>query len=1144
MFWRFGCFDGHTNSPGVWHEVIIRAASFSSFGLLFEAHITRTYINAITMDPVKRSIEMAHRYAEFVQGSLRTEKLSSRYCNGCGCTGLSGGLRRHLESDRYRHISADKRSTKCVCGVSFWYETGYDKFTFYMHLFDCITAGKKARSKGMMAMEAEMELFRTKNTTTVFRTSGSPVSDIGKGADAESEVASSSSFVNKNKIVTNNDVTSSVVDRSNDNCPMEIASTSDSRGKNDVTTKFSDDEDEDEFFEEEETRKSVYVGDLMNRLTDRLPRNKLDFRGNDNARSNRRFAAYVRLDKKLLRYFTDPSSINYVRFEGDLCVRCSFCRESVPFTQRIMHGSKVHGTTGVVGGSNRNSVGLVCISCGLRFLFVGASSPFYPWYRYHIVCCALAKLFDRDIDPLHDNSLSTWLDKFDDKVKEFDCATVRQNANVYARFIAETTLPLGSKVRPIVDTYGDFQSKFLAPWYEQLRNTPNDDAADSDKLGMYLSVLRDLGRPGGMSLRSTVVDWDGEYAMPKNVIVRSFSVCGYKTIAYTCEPEIRQMLEEFRNERTVTRRVLAERFGRYDSFFEAAVSLRPAWLTTAIVCDPLEKKDGLHKLTYDPSIDDQIFDRSSCGLDMWLMHLSMFLNSATISGKDVTIVPSSSPVFVHMFLFSVAHDAIMAELFSNTDDYYVLPNTCLCVNPKMPKGCATSATDEEWEVDPRNCHRHVIVVFRNKACFGRFNVKFSVRNIMTSGTSDSRKKTVSQNEERTIEDLAYEHMVSVVNGGIPRKRKFIGDRAVVDDNVIESDDFSVGCRNDKDDKRVDGSFSSNHRGIRQKLKYSRRLYTRMHFRNTVNYVSRRKGSISFSDLFGEDEDCCENDENGQQRCKIGQSIMKQFYLDGSRVSRGRRTARFEDVDDSEERVKETGDDDSADKDEEFGLAEVKGSHGEESYHFCVSSPVCAHFRNLWHLVSRRGLDEVISYTRASDSLFLRFSSAMARDDGTVKLEEIADVLCGGREYVLRAHLLPLRMYTDRFEKLSNCSIDPTVLLRSFERLILYLGDKFLPEWFPSNLNMLRDVADDTDSPTRRSDCEYFLNESPLIAMDDFLHMRIRLPDRILVDMHRVNLFSGRLLDRYVDRANTFKKTLNMLAHYMQLDPSIDSLFRE
>lgn len=1110
------------------------------------------------MDSVaRRSVELAHRYAEFVQGSLRSEKLSSRYCVGCGRTGLSGGLRRHLEAECYRHISSDKRSTKCVCGRAFWYETGYDKFLLYHHLFDCVTSGKKTRSKGMMAAEASMEAFRAQNASIVFGTPGTPEQDDDETSVPvnEEEATVVPSFVPSTAVRpakrtrrVSTDSSSGEIDpyrelaimvdgvrAAVDECykcvdlflqTSKVRDDGDddrvvtalrsvaflrasmerfcSRVTDDCRGESNDQNDDDDDAIVDEGEKSVYVGDVLDRLTDQIHRNSTDFRGRRNAKANRRHNEYARLDKKLYGCVNESSTSD--RSIYSVKIDCVFCEKKIPFTRRIVHGSKVHGSTGVVGGSNRRAVGLLCVSCGLRFVYVEVSSPFYSWFRFHVACCALSKALNRTVDPLTDASLSDWLSEFDDKTNRFGRATVRDNREWYLRFVAETTLPKGG-VRPVVSRFGEFRSEYLGVWYERLRDKPK--SIDRESLAPYFSIMRNLN----CELRTTAVDWDGCSRLPSNVIVRSFSEHG--TVGYTCEPEIERMLERSREERSVTKRLLAERFRDHDWYFEASARSRPRWLETAIVCDPTENDGKPYKLTYDSSIDDRIFDRSSCGLDMWLLHLSMFLQPAKFRSQSAKMIPASSPVFVHMFIFCPAHDEMMCELFNKPDDYYVLPNTCLCVNPVRPSDCTTSMNDDEWELDPRNCHRHAIVVFRDTRRFKAFGAKFSASNI---GFRESLLEA-EPSSART-------------------------DRLVGNNSDDELPGPSTSKRNDrsKDSK------------IRAKIKYSRRLVTRMHFRNTVNYVSRGKGSISMRELFGGSS--CNDDDIDQQRDQVGGSIMKQFHMDGSRivakkkksrrpVKRPRREKDEEDYDDDddeddrcalgEEESSVAGDEGDGD---ELDVAEIKESHGEESYHFCISSPVCGHFRNLSHLVSRRGCDEVLSDLKASDSLFLRLVASMSRTDGTVALLDMADALCGGREYVLRSHLLPLTMYTARFDEGRNDSFSAITVVCMFDRLIEYLGNDFFPDWLADNLAGLhRTISFDTNS-SLRAIYESFVDDSPLLAMDDFTHIRARLPDRLLVDMHRVNLFSGRLLDRYVDHVSSFENTLRMIRECMRLELSV------
>lgn len=1137
-----------------------------------------------TMDSAaaKRSMELAHKYAEYVQGSLRTERLSSRYCRGCGRTGLAGGLRRHLEAECYRHVSPDKRSTKCVCGRLFWYETGYDKFLLYHHLFDCVTAGRKTRSKGMMAAEANMEMLRAQNVSTVFGTTGTPKRNDETLVNAFEEEATSSAFVPSaatvarpikrirrvsadsssdendrcREIVVSVDRARDVVNECRENVDRFLRTISneghdvrvderarvvleaiallfDSMNKfrssvsRDCGVEKRNDEnvDEDIVVVEESEEKSVYVGDVLDRLTGQIYGNDIDFRGRGNARSNRRHIEYARLDTKLYGCVGESSEDD--RSIYSVKVDCVFCEKKIPFTRRIVHGSKAHGSTGVVGGSNRRAVGLLCIACGLRFVYVEVSSPFYSWYRFHVACCSLSKALERPVDPLADASLFDWLTEFDDKSDRFGRATIRDNREWYLRFVVETTLPKGG-VRPVVDTYDEFRSEYLGGWLERLRDKPK--STDGERSATCFSILRNLN----CELRTAAVDWDGCSPIPSNVIVRSFSEHG--VVGYTCEPEIRRMLERSRDERSVSKRVLAERFGYYDWCFEASARSRPRWLETVIVCAPTENDGERYKLTYDSSIDDRIFDRSSCGLDMWLLHLSMFLRPATFRSQSAKAIPASFPVFVHMFVFLPAHDAMMSELFNNPDDYYVLPNTCLCVNPVRPNDCATSTNDEEWEVDPRNCHRHAIVVFRDAKRFGAFNAKFSAANVKFRESLDVRSGPIEEAEPSS----------SGASNVRCRIDRFLGNNS--------DDELSVPSTSKRNDR-------SKCPKIRAKIKYSRRLVTRMHFRNTVNYVSRSKGSISFKELFG---DSSRDDDNiDRQRYEVGGSIMKQFHMDGSKISKivakkntPRRSAKRSRRDEHEEDRDDEDDDDAClledrescfadDEDDEEGVVEIKGSHGEESYHFCISSPVCAHFRNLSHLVSRRGTDEVLSDLNASDSMFLRLAGSMNRTDGTVALSHVADALCGGREYVLRSHLLPLTMYTARFEKArDDDTFDAITIVRTFDRLIEYLGNDFFPDWFVDDLARLRRSIENANATSRslRTPYQCFVDDSPLLAMDDFIHIRVRLPDRLLVDMHRVNLFSGRLLDRYVAHVDSFADTLRTICECARLGVPVGRAF--
>lgn len=151
---------------------------------------------------------------------------------------------------------------------------------------------------------------------------------------------------------------------------------------------------------------------------------------------------------------------------------------------------------------------------------------------------------------------------------------------------------------------------------------------------------------------------------------------------FTCGPEIFKLknstvLEENNHEK------LVRRFGDNSKFLQLP---KPSWL-----------------LKYnDTSFSEERLDANECGITSWLIWLAKILRSSN---------NSNNLIFCHIFLYGFAYSKTLNLLMSNLNSWYVLPNTCLCV--------------DENKID--SAHRHVIVIFRNRQSLKKFNSSTSIK---------------------------------------------------------------------------------------------------------------------------------------------------------------------------------------------------------------------------------------------------------------------------------------------------------------------------------------------------------------------------------------------------------------------------------
>lgn len=487
--------------------------------------------------------------------------------------------------------------------------------------------------------------------------------------------------------------------------------------------------------------------------------------------------------------------------------RCRFCVAEVRVSMTLMH-AYCHART------DRVSDDRLCVKCGTVFHYLLPSSVYYSLFYAHVAGCCRSVCFDfvfSSGDPL-DVSLRDALDRVARRygfVEPFADDDARAFLRDFVRSPLDFRVDAGrSSSSSSVGTVVSFQ-RYLeenARKREDLRSRrstvaslPLSSTSFSNRSISRITIPNFEDAEESLSPDDvSILRWDD--ASRKHV---SFDACRLDdaTSGYLCGPEIARLgadvarvTAESYGSSVEERRRLLDRFGSGESL----TSVRyPAWLTDA----------------GDVHFCDEAFDHSYHGMTEWLIHLAGFLRrdvacrrtatkrkrstafknlddraddeaddeyavlgerSDAKSGdagstfrssggsssrkKGVVLSKPVKPVFVHMFVYASVYAAIEDELLSESNKYYVLPNTCLCVDVTIS------------ESDPQNCHRHMIVVFRSRRVKSAFDRRFAYNELKKRGlvceTYDIDERVVNAATRKTRyskEIVEPRHFFNVVN---------------------------------------------------------------------------------------------------------------------------------------------------------------------------------------------------------------------------------------------------------------------------------------------------------------------------------------------------------------------------------------------
>lgn len=482
--------------------------------------------------------------------------------------------------------------------------------------------------------------------------------------------------------------------------------------------------------------------------------------------------------------------------------RCRFCDAEVRVSTTLMH-AYCHART------DRVSDDRLCVKCGTVFHYLLPSSVYYSLFYAHVAGCCRSVCYDFMLssgDAL-DVSLRDALDRvarrygFVEPFADEDARSfLRDFVRAPARFHSEDGRS------SFAGTVVSFQR------YVEENARKREDLRSSR--AMVSTPLPSSSFSNHSIARITIPDFDDavESLSADDVSILRWDDASRKhvssdagrlddaTSGYLCGPEIARLGADVARvtvgcygSSVEERRRLIDRFGSGESF----VSIRyPAWLTDA----------------GDVHFCDEAFDHSYHGMTEWLIHLAGFLRRDDVARKRAIIkrkrrrafdpedrddddvddederneskranvgseIPSSSsvrrpnrsssrqknvvssrPVFAHMFVYASVYAAIEDELLSESSKYYVLPNTCLCVDVTIP------------ESDPQNCHRHMIVIFRSRRIKLAFDRRFAYGELKKRGLVcdaydiDERLVNAATRKTRYTKEITEpRHFFNVVN---------------------------------------------------------------------------------------------------------------------------------------------------------------------------------------------------------------------------------------------------------------------------------------------------------------------------------------------------------------------------------------------